>query len=240
MLLKKKQIQKKLTNFSINFGPQHPAAHGVLRLILELNGEVVVRADPHIGLLHRGTEKLIEYKTFTQALPYFDRLDEWEAKILLYIRYCILFVMYFFLNKVYIIFKKKFSLLKPYIYFNKYSQIEYAFSQVSIYKRFNVNLGIKYMVDNIYRRTHLNFNLQNNCIFVIKDIDKYKSSTKGNKHILSTVANGARWLNYKNQAIVKVSLVVFKILNYLYFKFRSLCYFFRKREDMRIKFKWLY
>ena len=75
MLLKKKQIKKKLTNFSINFGPQHPAAHGVLRLILELNGEVVVRADPHIGLLHRGTEKLIEYKTYMQALPYFDRLD---------------------------------------------------------------------------------------------------------------------------------------------------------------------
>lgn len=75
MLLKKKQIKKKLTNFAINFGPQHPAAHGVLRLILELNGEVVVRADPHIGLLHRGTEKLIEYKTYIQALPYFDRLD---------------------------------------------------------------------------------------------------------------------------------------------------------------------
>lgn len=66
---------KKLRNFSLNFGPQHPAAHGVLRLILELDGEVVERADPHIGLLHRGTEKLIEYKTFTQALPYFDRLD---------------------------------------------------------------------------------------------------------------------------------------------------------------------
>jgi len=75
MLLKKKNLQKKLTNFSINFGPQHPAAHGVLRLILELDGEVVTRADPHIGLLHRGTEKLIEYKTYTQALPYFDRLD---------------------------------------------------------------------------------------------------------------------------------------------------------------------
>jgi NADH dehydrogenase (ubiquinone) Fe-S protein 2 len=59
----------------MNFGPQHPAAHGVLRLVLELNGEIVVRADPHIGLLHRGTEKLIEYKTYTQALPYFDRLD---------------------------------------------------------------------------------------------------------------------------------------------------------------------
>jgi NADH dehydrogenase (ubiquinone) Fe-S protein 2 len=65
----------KIKNFTMNFGPQHPAAHGVLRLVLELNGEVVERADPHIGLLHRGTEKLIEYKTYLQALPYFDRLD---------------------------------------------------------------------------------------------------------------------------------------------------------------------
>jgi NADH dehydrogenase (ubiquinone) Fe-S protein 2 len=64
-----------IKNFTLNFGPQHPAAHGVLRLVLEMNGEVVERADPHIGLLHRGTEKLIEYKTYTQALPYFDRLD---------------------------------------------------------------------------------------------------------------------------------------------------------------------
>ena len=62
-------------NFTINFGPQHPAAHGVLRLVLELDGEVVERVDPHIGLLHRGTEKLIEAKTYTQAVPYFDRLD---------------------------------------------------------------------------------------------------------------------------------------------------------------------
>jgi NADH dehydrogenase (ubiquinone) Fe-S protein 2 len=64
-----------LKNFTMNFGPQHPAAHGVLRLILELNGEIVLRADPHIGLLHRGTEKLIEHKNYLQALPYFDRLD---------------------------------------------------------------------------------------------------------------------------------------------------------------------
>ncbi|MCA3562461.1 MAG: NADH-quinone oxidoreductase subunit D [Aestuariivirga sp.] len=62
-------------NFSINFGPQHPAAHGVLRLVLELDGEVCTRVDPHIGLLHRGTEKLIEHKTYLQAVPYFDRLD---------------------------------------------------------------------------------------------------------------------------------------------------------------------
>jgi len=64
-----------LRNFTINFGPQHPAAHGVLRLVLELDGEIVERVDPHIGLLHRGTEKLIEAKTYTQAVPYFDRLD---------------------------------------------------------------------------------------------------------------------------------------------------------------------
>merc|ERR1712054_20617 len=69
------QKLKKIKNFTMNFGPQHPAAHGVLRLVLELNGEVIKRADPHIGLLHRGTEKLIEYKTYNQALPYFDRLD---------------------------------------------------------------------------------------------------------------------------------------------------------------------
>ena len=60
---------------TLNFGPQHPAAHGVLRLVLEMDGEVIERADPHIGLLHRGTEKLIEYKTYLQAIPYFDRLD---------------------------------------------------------------------------------------------------------------------------------------------------------------------
>ena len=66
---------KKVRPFTVNFGPQHPAAHGVLRLILEMDGEIVERADPHIGFLHRGTEKLIEYKTYTQATPYFDRLD---------------------------------------------------------------------------------------------------------------------------------------------------------------------
>ena len=64
-----------IQNFTINFGPQHPAAHGVLRMVMELDGEIVERVDPHIGLLHRGTEKLIEHKTYLQALPYFDRLD---------------------------------------------------------------------------------------------------------------------------------------------------------------------
>lgn len=67
--------EAQIKNYTINFGPQHPAAHGVLRLVLEMGGEVVERADPHIGLLHRGTEKLIEYKSYMQAVPYFDRLD---------------------------------------------------------------------------------------------------------------------------------------------------------------------
>jgi len=70
-----RKLYKEVKNFTMNFGPQHPAAHGVLRLVLELEGEVVLRADPHIGLLHRGTEKLIEYKNYLQALPYLDRLD---------------------------------------------------------------------------------------------------------------------------------------------------------------------
>jgi NADH-quinone oxidoreductase subunit D len=69
------EAQTGLRNFTINFGPQHPAAHGVLRLVLELDGEVVERVDPHVGLLHRGTEKLIEHKTYLQAIAYFDRLD---------------------------------------------------------------------------------------------------------------------------------------------------------------------
>ena len=64
-----------IQSLTLNFGPPHPSAHGVLRLVLEMDGEVIERADPHIGMLHRGTEKLIEYKTYLQAIPYFDRLD---------------------------------------------------------------------------------------------------------------------------------------------------------------------
>jgi len=67
--------ETQIKNFTLNFGPQHPSAHGVLRLVLEMDGETIERADPHVGLLHRGTEKLIEYKTYLQAVPYFDRLD---------------------------------------------------------------------------------------------------------------------------------------------------------------------
>jgi len=75
LFLKKNIKETGIKHFMMNFGPQHPAAHGVLRLILELEGEIVKKADPHIGLLHRGTEKLIENKNFLQGLPYFDRLD---------------------------------------------------------------------------------------------------------------------------------------------------------------------
>ncbi len=72
---KRLMAETQIKNFTLNFGPQHPSAHGVLRLVLEMDGETIERADPHVGLLHRGTEKLIEYKTYLQAVPYFDRLD---------------------------------------------------------------------------------------------------------------------------------------------------------------------
>ena len=72
-----------IQNYTINFGPQHPSAHGVLRLVTELDGENIEPVDPHIGLLHRGPEKLIEYKTYTQALPYFDRLDDDFCRIVI-------------------------------------------------------------------------------------------------------------------------------------------------------------
>jgi len=74
MLIKKKKIRN-IKVFNLNFGPQHPAAHGVLRVMLELKGEIIKKIEPHIGLLHRGTEKLLEKKTYIQGLPYFDRLD---------------------------------------------------------------------------------------------------------------------------------------------------------------------
>jgi NADH:ubiquinone oxidoreductase subunit D len=74
-VFEKRNSVKKLKTYNLNFGPQHPSAHGVLRLLLELSGEVVERSDSHLGLLHRGTEKLIENKSYLQALPYFDRLD---------------------------------------------------------------------------------------------------------------------------------------------------------------------
>src|SRR5690606_35377611 len=73
--LRRDQIMAEIKNYTLNFGPQHPAAHGVLRLVLELDGEIIQRADPHIGLLHRATEKLAEQKTYLQSVPYMDRLD---------------------------------------------------------------------------------------------------------------------------------------------------------------------
>jgi NADH:ubiquinone oxidoreductase subunit D len=75
IFLKKKNNTKSIKQMNLNFGPQHPAAHGVLRLVLQINGEIIEKADPHIGLLHRGTEKLIESKNYLHSIPYFDRLD---------------------------------------------------------------------------------------------------------------------------------------------------------------------
>lgn len=113
MTLKRQNLIKQVKNFTLNFGPQHPAAHGVLRLLLELKGETVVKALPHIGLLHRGTEKLVEYKNYLQALGYFDRLDEWEIWMLLYIKNFNVNSLYYLQSKVYPILCWYFSLFKP-------------------------------------------------------------------------------------------------------------------------------
>jgi len=222
MTLKKKNLIKKVKNFTLNFGPQHPAAHGVLRLLLELKGETVIKATPHIGLLHRGTEKLIEYKNYLQALPYFDRLAGWETWMLLYIRNYSVNPLYYLQSKVYLVFCRYFSLLRPLGSFPGYSRLEHVFDQVRLYERFNVSLGIKYILYSMYRTTHLNRTLQS--FSVNKDDDRYESGTEGDKHILQIVANGVLWLNRRNTTIIKVSQVFSKINIYSYLRFRSLCH----------------
>jgi hypothetical protein len=218
MTIKKRNLLKKIKNFTINFGPQHPAAHGVLRLVLELKGEVVVRAEPHIGLLHRGTEKLIEHKNYIQALPYFDRLDEWEACMLLYTRNHSTNLLYYLVqSKVYRVLCWYFSLVRSRELFFEHSQLDPVFGQVRLYERFNVSLGIKYIFFSMYRGTHLNCILQD--FSVNKDVDKYKSCAQGDKHILQIVANGVLWLNRKNTTIIKVIQVFFKINIYFILNF---------------------
>jgi hypothetical protein len=106
----------------------------------------VIKATPHIGLLHRGTEKLIEYKNYLQALPYFDRLDEWKAWVLLYIRNYSVNSLYYLQSKVYQVFCGYSYLLRPRKLFFGYSRLEHVFGQVRLYERFNVSLGIKYML----------------------------------------------------------------------------------------------
>jgi hypothetical protein len=216
--------KKKIKNFTMNFGPQHPAAHGVLRLVLELDGEIVKRADPHIGLLHRGTEKLIEYKTYLQALPYFDRLDEWETWLLLYIRNHTANAVYYLQSKVYQVFCRYFSLLRPRGLFPEYSQLEHVCSQVRLYERLNASLGIKYILGRMYHMTHLSRTLPTSFFSVNKDADRYESGIEGNRHILQIVANGVLWLHRRNTTTIKVSLVFSEISIYLYLRVRNLCH----------------
>ena len=165
---------------SLNFGPQHPAAHGVLRLVLEMNGEVVERADPHIGLLHRGTEKLIEYKTYIQALPYFDRLDGWEAEMLLYF-WDVNHTLKNVHNKVCQIICPFVPLLKTFEWIRVDSQVEHVFSQVRLHERFNISLNIVYMHGpNIYRNPLKRY-LQTDLSFEVEVVDRCESGTEGDK-----------------------------------------------------------
>ena len=194
-------MSKQLTktkNFTMNFGPQHPAAHGVLRLVLELDGEVILKADPHIGLLHRGTEKLIEYKTYIQALPYFDRLDGWEAyRVLYFISLKLIPNLNFVKVKVCKFIFKKTIILRTFDLFHMNSQVEYVFSQMRLHECFNSVYLVEYKrkVDLLYRMTHSNRTLKElrkrlwiGTSQVLKEADQSHN----------IVANGAYWLNCRN------------------------------------------
>ena len=187
----------------MNFGPQHPAAHGVLRLVLELDGEVIERADPHIGLLHRGTEKLIEYKTYIQALPYFDRLDEWEAYRILYYTSTRLSSSFNLVKvKVCKIAFKSALMLRTFDLFQVDSQVEYVFSQMRLHECFNSVYSIEYKrkFNLLYRMTHSNRTL--------RQLRKRlwigaSQALKEANHTHNIVANGAYWLNSRNTTNIK-------------------------------------
>lgn len=187
----------------MNFGPQHPAAHGVLRLVLELDGEVVERADPHIGLLHRGTEKLMEYKTYIQALPYLDRLDGWEAGIRLYpgsinnVR-----------SKVCQILHKLAPLPTTAKDFWSNSQIGHVFSQVRLHERFNASLGIECITRR--RSIYTPYDPLKRYSLALLETRRWIGASQALKETnppQNIVANGALWLNAGNRAGIKVSLV---------------------------------
>lgn len=209
MILKKSGISLKTKNFTINFGPQHPAAHGVLRLVLDLDGEVVVKADPHIGLLHRGTEKLIEYKTYTQALPYFDRLDVWEVGMLLY----------FWNIKVYPLTRLQLEVCKLRCIVVSLlrtsgspanSQIEHVFFQMRLHERFNASLSIIYkycLIAYLYRMTHSSFNFSFENLREFKGWIRVSQTLKDASPLFNIVANGAYWLTSRNRTDIKVNLM---------------------------------
>jgi group II intron reverse transcriptase/maturase len=192
---------KKSKNFTMNFGPQHPAAHGVLRLVLELDGEVVERADPHIGLLHRGTEKLIEYKTYIQALPYFDRLDGWEARRFLYSGTLL------YSNDGYSPSRYGHAMLNTLLRAalpKSNSQVEHEYNQVRLHERDNSSLEIVSIFmygpyDPLNRYLHVK----------LKRGDKIGASQalKDTTEPQNIVANGALWLYTRNRSSIKGNLV---------------------------------
>jgi len=194
---------KKIKVFNLNFGPQHPAAHGVLRLILEIVGEKIIYCDPHIGLLHRGTEKLIESKNYIQALPYFDRLDGWEACRALYYSTVKLFNNLIHVRvKVCRIIFKCITMLRTFEKFQVNSQVEYVFNQMRLHKCFNRVYFIEYKnkFKFLYRMTH-----SNHTFIKIKTSLWIGTSQvlKEANHTHDIVANGAFWLNSRNTTSIK-------------------------------------
>jgi hypothetical protein len=200
---------KSIKNLILNFGPQHPAAHGVLRLIIELDGEFILKVDAHIGLLHRGTEKLIEYKNYLQALPYVDRLDEWEAgtNLSLWIIKNRMEIFAFILLLIY-------SLLRTFTISSGNSQLKYTLCQIRLHERYN-----------LFSRLYIIFNdtvwpaLSVHSFYWVFYFNRHKSGAEisgWNRYI----KRGERRMWYNSRKTVGISFE-FGVSNY--YCFRSFC-----------------
>jgi len=206
---------QKIKILTINFGPQHPAAHGVLRLILELNGERIIFADPHIGLLHRGTEKFIETKPYIHSLPYFDRLDESVAQINLCFSIIKLSSEYVvkFIGKYVLLFRA----LTPSSCLRN-AEVEHKQSQFSIHELFSINPCTIHEISISCRMTHSNESL----IFFKISIGRIGSSQdlKETTHLFNIVANGESGFVNLNKVLniimkLSVNMFFFNFLNIL-------------------------
>lgn len=176
---------QKIKILTINFGPQHPAAHGVLRLILELNGERILFADPHIGLLHRGSEKFIETKPFIQSLPYFDRLDVSVAQIFLY--FSIVSTLYDYVVSFIRCEILLFRTFKQFICLRN-AEVEHKQSQFNLDELFNINPYVIHSIFFLCRKTH------SSVFFIFFWVKvgwiRFSLNRKETTHLYNIVANG--------------------------------------------------
>lgn len=225
---------QKIKILTINFGPQHPAAHGVLRLILELNGERIIFADPHIGLLHRGTEKFIETKPYIHSLPYFDRLDESVAQIDLYfstMKPSFKYVVKLLGWEVLLFRALTLSL------WLRNAEVEHKQNQFRINKLFSINPCTIHKISILCRMTH-----SSESIFFDKiNIGRIGSSQdlKGTTHLYNIVANGESGFAYLNKVLniikkLSVNIAIFSFINILTEMIINLFFYFVVIRKIRL------